>query len=592
MYAATLFLWSGTGATQKDVAQGTIDPERVAVLRGRTLAAAGGALPGVRVTVADHPELGYTLSSSDGTYNLVVNGGAALTVDFELAGSMGMQRTQDVPWQTYVQVDDVVLKPFDSKVTAIDLDSTAPIQIASANPVTDADGTRQATLMFRSGTDATMHLPDGTAQQLGDLHVRATEYTVGANGDEAMPGGLPPSSAYTYAVELSVDEAVQAKATDVTFSKPVVTYVDDFLHFPAGTIVPAAYYDETKQAWIPATNGVVLKIVAAPAGVAQVDVTGDDVPDTGAALAEWGITSDELIQLGGQYSVGQRLWRVAVQHFTPWDYNWPYGCRAGDCDPPRETPPAPPYCPECQAAGSIVGLFNQTLGESARVVGTPFELDYESDRSPGYKEAYTLRVPLTGATIRSNLLRVDLEITIAGRHISQSFAPAANLKYTFTWDGTDGFGHELQGGQVAHVRIGYVYPAVYLQPDELQRSFAQFGGTPISARPRASQITVWQEWDRPRRRPRRRLRRPRRLDAQRPSQLRPAGEDPLPRRRDSPDQRKPCARRSRPSQARAPRLGGGGSRALGTSLGYVRGITPRPTAASTSRTPTTTWSAA
>ena len=99
---------------------------------------------------------------------------------------------------------------------------------------------------------------------------------------------------------------------------------------------------------------------------------------------------------------------MAVKHFSPWDMNWPYGCKIGECPPPDEPPPPPPYCPECEGAGSIVGLFNQTLGESLRVVGTPFELSYTSDRSTAFKEAYTVRVPLTAASVAPNLVSVSL----------------------------------------------------------------------------------------------------------------------------------------------------------------------------------------
>ena len=55
------------------------------------------------------------------------------------------------------------------------------------------------------------------------LNVRATEYTVGGTGPKAMPALLPPLSAYTYAVEFSVDEAQAAGATTVQFSQPVVS---------------------------------------------------------------------------------------------------------------------------------------------------------------------------------------------------------------------------------------------------------------------------------------------------------------------------------------------------------------------------------
>ena len=63
--------------------------------------------------------------------------------------------------------------------------------------------------------------PELRLQPLDILAVRATEYSVGTSGPAAMPGELPPSSAYTYAVELSVDQALAAAATRVNFDRPV-----------------------------------------------------------------------------------------------------------------------------------------------------------------------------------------------------------------------------------------------------------------------------------------------------------------------------------------------------------------------------------
>ena len=78
--------------------------------------------------------------------------------------------------------------------------------MARGSVVTDADGTRQATVLFPAGTLAVQVMPDGSTQPLTTLSVRATEYTVGPNGPKAMPASLPPTSGYTYAVELSADE--------------------------------------------------------------------------------------------------------------------------------------------------------------------------------------------------------------------------------------------------------------------------------------------------------------------------------------------------------------------------------------------------
>ena len=150
------------------------------------------------------------------------------------------------------------------------------------------------------------------------------------------------------------------------FTKPVATYVDNFLGFPAGTIVPAAYYDEARG-----RVGAVRERPrdrSSPSGGVDVDRRRptDDRPR--AELTKSASTRRSGEARGSSTPPASRLWRVEVQHFTPWDYNWPYGCEA-ECDPPDEDPPPPPYCPECEAAGSIIGVFNQTLGERLRVTG-------------------------------------------------------------------------------------------------------------------------------------------------------------------------------------------------------------------------------
>ena len=83
-----------------------------------------------------------------------------------------------------------------------------------------------------------------------------------------MPAALPRNSAYTYCVELSADEAVTAGA-DVRFSQTVPLYVDNFLGFSVGSVVPAGYYDRHSGAWVPSDNGVVLKILSIANGFAD-----------------------------------------------------------------------------------------------------------------------------------------------------------------------------------------------------------------------------------------------------------------------------------------------------------------------------------
>jgi hypothetical protein len=273
--SATEFLYTGPNAIQTGVAPGTINKARVTVLRGRVLDNTGAPLPLVKVSILNHPEFGCTLTQADGRYDLAVNGGAKLTLKFEKPGLLPVQRQEDAPWQDYVCLSDVVMICHDDRVTKIDLNATTPIQVARANPVTDSDGSRQATLLFTQGTSATMTKPDGSVQGLSALRVRVTEYTVGAMGPKAMPGDLPPTSSYTWASEFSVDEAVAAGATSVTFSQAVPFYLENFVGIPVGKNVPMAFYDRSRGAWVPEPDGRVIKILSLMGGLASLDTNGD-----------------------------------------------------------------------------------------------------------------------------------------------------------------------------------------------------------------------------------------------------------------------------------------------------------------------------
>ena len=176
--------------------------------------------------------------------------------------------------------------------------------------MTDADGSRQATLLFPPGTQAQMVLPNGSTQPMTTLNVRATEYTVGANGPNAMPGALPPSSGYTYAVELSADEAIAAGATSVRFNQPVPFYVQNFVRFPVGSLVPTGFYDRGTGLWVASDNGRVIKVISIAGGLADLDLDGNGTIDDATALAALGITDAERQRLASLYTPGQELWRV------------------------------------------------------------------------------------------------------------------------------------------------------------------------------------------------------------------------------------------------------------------------------------------
>jgi hypothetical protein len=336
--SATEFLYTGPNPIQTGVAPGTINPVRAAVLKGRVLDRSNNPLSLVKITILNHPEYGQTLSRADGRFDMAVNGGGVLTAQYEKPGFQTVQRTDNVPWQDYCGIPDVVMSGYDSQVTFIDLLASTPVQVAQSSVSTDTSGTRRTTLLFKQGTTATMKLPGGAMQGLDKLHVRATEFTVGANGPNAMPGDLPANSAYTYAVEYSLDEAVAANATETTFSQPVVQYNENFLNFPVGIDIPSGAYDRATGQWIASASGRVVKILSITSGTANLDVTGSGSPATQAQYDALGINTAERQTLATLYTVNQSLWRVPVIHFSPWDSNWPYG-PPPDAEPPDNPPP-------------------------------------------------------------------------------------------------------------------------------------------------------------------------------------------------------------------------------------------------------------
>jgi RHS repeat-associated protein len=296
-------------------------------------------------------------------------------------------------------------------------------------------------------------------------------------GRNAMPGTLPPQSAFTYAAMLSVEGA---ESKDVTFPNgtPIV-YVDNFLDFPKGEVVPAGRYDRKTGQWVAEANGVVLQIT----GSVGDEVTVDPIPA--------GMTSAERKALKTRnYPIGKSLWRVATNHFSAWDFNWAFA-PPDDADPPPGPPPIPPdnWESRCGEGGSIIECETQVLREEVRVAATPFKLVYSSARQPGSSKQ--LRIPVTGGAIPGPVKRVQLDINVAGKLYSPPVPPTANQVHTLEWDGLDTVGRRLVGRQQVDVAIGFVYDASY------QRT-ARFGdsgsGIPITASLSRAEVTLWRSW--------------------------------------------------------------------------------------------------
>ncbi|MFC5527937.1 fibronectin type III domain-containing protein [Cohnella yongneupensis] len=463
------FLYEGSNPVQFGVLPGALRPEQVSVITGHVSDTAGMPISGVKITVLNHSDIGITATRADGVFDIAINGGNGVTLQFEKDGYMTVQRKAPADWNEFLNLPEVIMTPFDSKVSEIDLTRASGVQMAESSVVTDQDGSRQATLAFLPGTTATMTLPNGTTQQLNQLHVRATEYTVGEKGEQAMPGEIPASVAYTYAVELSADEAVAAGASKLTFNQPVYVYVDNFLNFQTGSIIPSGYYNLQQGAWEAETDGIVMQIIGVSGGLADIDLSGDGSAESEERLADYGFTSEERTALAARYETGKTLWRVPANHFSPYDYNQ-NGLARPD---PRLMPPSDPISepgkgtgdgkPDpCNQKGSIIGCYHQTLGQSIPITGTPLTLDYKSDLTPGYTTRGEIEVPVTdGRPLSDKLLMATVRVTVAGVTMEQTYAVSSmtkDLKAKFVWDGKDRYGRKLVGEHPYKAIVMYHYP--------------------------------------------------------------------------------------------------------------------------------------
>src|SRR5258708_3408116 len=97
----TKFLYTGSPRIQTGVTPGTIQPIRAAVLRGRVVDQANSPVTGVTITILNHSEFGQTLTRLDGMFDMAVNGGGLLTIDYEKSGLLPAQRQVNVSWQDY-----------------------------------------------------------------------------------------------------------------------------------------------------------------------------------------------------------------------------------------------------------------------------------------------------------------------------------------------------------------------------------------------------------------------------------------------------------------------------------------------------------
>ncbi|HVJ63072.1 MAG TPA: hypothetical protein VM555_10220, partial [Tahibacter sp.] len=500
------FLYTGANPRQIGTNPASFDTTRISVIRGKTLGTTGTPLAGVRVELVGAAQFGYTLTQTNGEFDLAVNAASGMRLRYSKSGFLPSERTVEPVPRDFSFAPDVVLTAPDTAFTTVTFPNPE-WQMARASAVSDGDGSRRATLIFPPDVTATVTDAQGNVLLLEKAKIRATEYTVGPRGGLAMPAELPPTSGYTYAVELSADEVPAGSSLD--FDRPVSFYLENFVGMPVGMAVPAGYYDAQAGAWIAGDNGRVMKIVSVGGtpSTAELDVTGDGVADAGAALTSLGITDEERVLLAWTYTPGQELWRVPLTHFTPWDFNFPWGLPPG-----RKWPTLEDFkvwfrawlraAADCMF-GSIIECQNQALRKSFGVAGSQITLNHRSEAQSGYKGDLSLDVPLFSDGKPDDLAGVTVQVFVAGHKFERVYDEAetaaltGNEIYVFDqWDGRDIYGRDVLGTAIANVRLGYTYRATYYSvPSQFEASFGQYPDILWQdvgfGRDDSPQITIW-----------------------------------------------------------------------------------------------------
>jgi RHS repeat-associated protein len=448
------------------------DPKRFSLITGLVTSLDGSPVEDVSITIHGQPEFGRCFTDGNGCFSIPVEGGSTMTIVYKKKELIPAQRKVYVPWNDIAIAKTIQMIPEDPVSTTITFDGNPETIVAhQSTEVTDEFGSRSCTMIFTGDNGAYLVDEEGNEiHELTTIVTRATEYTT----PDSMPAILPPTSAYTYCVELSVDGAQR-----VRFEKPIIAWVDNFLGFDVGEIVPVGFYDRDRGVWVPSDNGVVVKLLDTDSDgtVDALDADGDDQPDD---LNYNGSFVDEVkgLKNAQQYPHASTFWRVAITHFSAWDCNWPF-IPPGDAFPPN--PEGEPEVDqqkdkenECKKpTNSFVEERSRIFHEEIRIPGTEVKLHYASNRVEGYN--VIINVPVSGDTVPESVKRIIAKLKVAGRTFEQVLDPLPNQNIDFIWDGLDYLGKRINWPITAYVSIAFVYDVIYLGAGEWAQAFAQPG---------------------------------------------------------------------------------------------------------------------
>ena len=197
-------LYTGDNPLQKGADPKAFDHKRVAMLSGIVVNETGAKLAGVQVSVQGHNEYGYTFTRKDGSYDMAVNGGTKLLLNYALEGRLDAQRAVTAGWQRHHYVESVGLTASNGETSEV-LTGSDHATTVSGPKTSDNFGERQAFVVFQPGTTAEAVMNDGSTEPLSKFTVTVTEYPLD-NSQQYLPG-TPQVTGLAYGLDFAVREA-------------------------------------------------------------------------------------------------------------------------------------------------------------------------------------------------------------------------------------------------------------------------------------------------------------------------------------------------------------------------------------------------
>ncbi|XP_015786366.1 teneurin-m-like isoform X2 [Tetranychus urticae] len=103
------------GSVQSYAHRDDYSESRVSVIRGQVITPDGNGLTGIRISVATDPQFGFTLTRPDGWFDILVNGGNMVTLQFQRSPFHPIKRTIMVPWNEIIVIQNSIVMSANSE---------------------------------------------------------------------------------------------------------------------------------------------------------------------------------------------------------------------------------------------------------------------------------------------------------------------------------------------------------------------------------------------------------------------------------------------------------------------------------------------